>query len=303
MAKLTLQQIKGNTYYIPSPTNVGVYVNGKDAILIDGGSDKEAGKQILRLLDAQDWKLKLILNTHSHADHIGGNAYLQEKTDCQIAASKLEGVFINNPLFEPAFLYGGYPCKDLRNKFLMAKPSVVTEDPLSVEKLLENGLEVISLPGHAFDMVGLKTPDNVFFIADSLIAEQVIMKYHLFFLLDIKSHLATLEQLRTIPADVYVPSHGEPSPQIDALIEVNKAKVYEIITELIKLCLKPLTVDEVVQKVCTSYDITLNPTQYVLVSSTIRSYLSYLYEEGYLEAVFENGKMTWLSTQPLNQGI
>ncbi len=31
------------------------------------------------------------------------------------------------PFVEPSFLYGGYPCKDLRHKFLLASASDVKE--------------------------------------------------------------------------------------------------------------------------------------------------------------------------------
>ena len=120
MAKLTLEHIKGNTYYIPSPTNVGVYLENENAILIDSGNDKEAGRQILRLLEERGLRLKLIINTHSNADHIGGNAYLQERTNCQIAATRLEAAFINDPILEPSLLYGGFPNISINNKFLMA---------------------------------------------------------------------------------------------------------------------------------------------------------------------------------------
>ena len=64
--------------------------------------------------------MKAIFNTHSHADHIGGNRYLQFQTGCSLYASGIECAFTRELLLEPAFLYGGNPPRDLRHKFPMA---------------------------------------------------------------------------------------------------------------------------------------------------------------------------------------
>lgn len=293
MAQLSLVQIKGNTYLIPAPTNVGVYVKDNLAILIDSGNDKEAGRQILRLLTQRDWSLQLIINTHSNADHIGGNSFLQEKTRCQIAATRQEAAFINDPLLEPSFLYGGFPSRDLRNKFLMAKPSNVISVITSSGEILGTGLQAEPLPGHFFEMIGVMTPDQVFFIADSLFPENVINKYHLFYLLDIKSHFATLDKLGKVEAELFIPSHGEPTSKLDALIKANKNKIEEILAKVLGICVEAVTIDDVLAEICTLYQISLNATQYVLLSNTIRSYLTYLYEEDLIDCCFEGGKLTW----------
>lgn len=41
MVKLILEYIKGNIYYILFFIIVGVYVDGKDVILIDSGNNKD----------------------------------------------------------------------------------------------------------------------------------------------------------------------------------------------------------------------------------------------------------------------
>jgi len=63
-------------------------VKGDDkAFLIDSGIKSMHG-EIMEMIQQTDVKLKSILHTHSHHDHIGGNAQLIEKTGCQIIAPK-----------------------------------------------------------------------------------------------------------------------------------------------------------------------------------------------------------------------
>ena len=76
-----LIRIKGNSYYIESPAKIGLYrLNETDVCLFDSGSDKEAGRKVRQILDRNNWRLTAIYNTHSNADHIGGNQYLQKQT-------------------------------------------------------------------------------------------------------------------------------------------------------------------------------------------------------------------------------
>ena len=205
-----LINIIGDTWYIRSPANIGLFKIAHDeVVLIDSGNDKDAAKKILSVIQSNNWKLKMIINTHSNADHIGGNAYLKEKTNCEIAATRLESAFISDPMLEPSFLFGAYPNSKLRNKFLEAKPSSVTNIvsyDVNHGEISETKLQAIPLPGHFMDMIGVMTPDNVFFAADSLFSEDIINKYHVTFIFNVKSFLQTLDKLEQIKADFFVPS-------------------------------------------------------------------------------------------------
>lgn len=76
-----LIQLTERTYYIKSPTNIGLFrLDEKNVCLIDSGNDKDAGRRIRQVLDANGWQLTAIYNTHANADHIGGNRYLQGQT-------------------------------------------------------------------------------------------------------------------------------------------------------------------------------------------------------------------------------
>ncbi len=86
-----LIQVSENNYYIQSPAKIGlIKLNDTEVCLIDSGNDKDAGRKIRKILDANSWKLTAIYNTHSNADHIGGNKYLQEQTGCRIFAPGIE---------------------------------------------------------------------------------------------------------------------------------------------------------------------------------------------------------------------
>lgn len=89
-----------------SPAKIGIVkVSEKEVCLIDSGSDKDAGRRVRKILDEQGWKLTAIYNTHSNADHIGGNRYLQQQTGCKIYAPGMECDFTNHPVLELSFLY------------------------------------------------------------------------------------------------------------------------------------------------------------------------------------------------------
>ena len=86
-----LTQVAGNSYYIQSPAKIGlIRLNDTDVCLIDSGNDKEAGRKVRQILDANGWHLTAIYNTHSNADHIGGNQYLQNQTGCKVYAPGIE---------------------------------------------------------------------------------------------------------------------------------------------------------------------------------------------------------------------
>lgn len=278
------------TYYIKNHTNIGIYkLDDNNIYLIDSGNDKEAGKKILKIINEQGWNIKGIINTHSNADHIGGNKVIQDRTGCEIYASDIEESFVKYPILESTMLYGGFPFKDLRNKFLLAKESKTK----NINELLVDGLEFIPLKGHFFDMIGIKTSDNIFFLGDSLFSEDTINKYHLFYIYDVGEYLNTLSYLKNLKGKLFIPSHCKATNNIDSLIELNKKKIEEILDVIYKYCVENRTFEEILKYIFDKYLLTMNINQYVLISSTIKSYLSYLYDNNKLTYEFIDNKMIW----------
>ena len=286
-----LIQASERSYYIQSPAKIGlVRLNERDVCLIDSGSGKDAGRKVRQHLDANGWDLKAIYNTHSNADHTGGNKYLQSQTGCKIYAPGIECDFTRHPILEPSFLYGGYPCKELRHKFLLAQESEAEE--LRADCLPE-GFEMIPLPGHFFDMAGFRTGDDVVYLADCLSSRETLDKYGITFLYDVAAYLQTLEMVKAMQAKLFIPAHAEASEEISGLAQYNIDKVQEAAERITGICREPLCFEAVLQKLFTDCGLTMNFQQYVLVGSTVRSYLSWLKDTGRLTARFENNMLLW----------
>lgn len=286
-----LVQVAENTFYIESPAKIGlVRLSNTDVCLIDSGSDKDAGRKVRQILDKNGWNLKAIYNTHSNADHIGGNRYLQSQTGCRIFAKGIEHDFTNHPVLEPSFLYGGYPVKELEHKFLLAQESsceMLTEDALP------EGFEMIDLKGHFFDMTGFRTADDIVFLADCLSSEETLNKYKISFIYDVEAYLATLEMVKALEARLFIPSHAKATDDITELCDYNIKAVNEIADKICDICREPLCFEQLLKKLSDDYSLTMNFQQYVLVGSTVRSYLSYLKNTGRLSAVFSDNMLLW----------
>lgn len=286
-----LVQVTDRSYYIQSPAKIGlVRLNDTEVCLIDSGNDKDAGRKVRQLLDANHWKLTAIYNTHSNADHIGGNKYLQGQTGCKIYAPGIECDFTRHPVLEPSFLYGGFPCKDLRHKFLLAQESnaeYLTKD------VLPEGFEIIGLPGHFFDMVGFRTPDDVVYLADCLSSRETLDKYQIGFIYDVAAYLKTLEMVQSLSAKMFIPAHAAATTDISGLAQYNIDKVNEIAEKIVDICAEPLCFEVILQRLFAEYSLTMNFEQYALVGSTVRSYLAWLKDTGRLGVRFENNLLLW----------
>lgn len=288
-----LNQVGEKTYYIDCPAKIGVYLaDDKNVYLIDSGNDKDAGRKVRKIVSENGWRLKGIINTHSNADHIGGNQYLQQQTGCKVFSSGIEKAFTEYPVLESSFLYGGYPCKDLRHKFLLAKPSEVTDFS---DKSFPKEIKIIPLPGHFFDMVGFRTPDDTVFLADCLSSKETLDKYQISFIYDAAEYLKTLETVKSMKAKMFVPAHAPATDDITELADVNISKVHKIADKILSICSNPICFEHILQRLFSGYGLTMNFEQYVLAGSTVRSYLSWLKDSEKLSATFENNMLLYKS--------
>ncbi|WP_026368589.1 MBL fold metallo-hydrolase [Aminiphilus circumscriptus] len=281
------------TWVLPGSVNIGLFEDEGKAVLLDSGGDDSAGRKLLRVVEERGLSLSLVANSHSHADHIGGNALLQKRTGCGVAASPLEGALIEQPALEPFYLWSGAPPRALQTKFLQAQPSRVTLEALPGTRLGETSLDVLDLRGHALGMVGFRTPDDVLFVADTLFSEDILGKYKVSYCADVGAALETLERLETLEAAWFVPCHAAPSEDIRGLVAANRRAFETVSALLAEAAREPAIREELFARVLERLDVALDFVQYGLLFATLSAHLTFLHEKGVLRPEFSGGRLFW----------
>jgi len=292
-----LKQAKGNSYYFGGKLSVGVYLDEqtKTAILIDSSLDKDTARKIDNAILSLGYRPSAIINTHSHADHIGGNHHFQQKhPEISIYASPFEAHLIEAPFLEPLYLAAGsLPFKELRNKFLEAKPSKVTDViPFADHVLTINGVDfqIVTLPGHSFAMFGVLSPDGVFYVSDAVFGEETIEKHGVLFYTDIGLAIESLEKVKNTKADAYVLYHGGACADISSLIDRHLQTFQQTSQFLLDFIREHApTVEAIVQKTMEAFQVPDNVAQHALTTAVVRSYLTKLQQEELIAVTVENG--------------
>ena len=293
---MTLIEVADGVAYMPGAVNIGVIRAGGEAAVVDTGLDKDSGREIRKTLEEEGLKLRAIINTHSHADHYGGNDYLTRNLGAEVYAPEVESSIIQSPILEPLYLFhGAAPIDSLRNRFVMAKPSPVHHvlQPGKVT-IIGREIEIVPLPGHSLNQVGVLV-DGALFCADTVFSERVIDKYRIPVVQDVGSHLETLERLGKTRHRLYVPSHTEPVADTTPLTQLNLDTTNRILGDVQSILSEPKTSEQVQAELCTLYGLDLDVVQqYFLIHTTVMAYLGHLHETKRIRAELRGNSLFWM---------
>lgn len=281
-----LKMITEKTGYFEGPVAVGVhYASPGRVILIDSGSDDSAARKMAGHFEKEGTVIAAIVNTHSHADHCGGNAHLQKRTGCPVYACGIEASLIMDPVLEPMYLYGGGPLKALQNKFLQAEPTagVIRTAPgrLVIE---ETPLELIDLAGHSPAMVGVRTPDDVVFLGDGLIGIETAARHKLLYHFNLGGMFTALQRIETLEANAFVLAHGGLCTEIGATVDDNRSRLQEVNDRILRLLREPMGREALLEGLLAEYGLTPPLPLYYLNLGIVSSHLAWLVQEAWVEA-------------------
>ncbi len=295
---MKLHLIRPNAYHLRGGSNAGLLVHGKEALVIDAGLDDDAGRRILRLAEGLGVSITAILITHAHADHFGGGAFLRRRTGAPVYAPAVEAGIVAHPLLEPLFLFGGaMPIAELRGRFTLARRACPVDHPLEPGTLSIGPftVEVVPLPGHAPNQVGIAWED-VLFCADAFFPTEVLQKHPIPFCADVGPALETLARLPAMPYAFFAPGHGDVlTPEtLPAVIEANRQRLQAILRVVQETLDEPRETAVLLKAVADHLGAEHRaPWQHYLAQTTVLAALAYLREQGLVDVEMRENRLLW----------
>ncbi len=180
-------------------------LGGEGPVLVDTGGDED-GAVLLKMMQAEGVAaaaLRLIVNTHAHWDHCGGNQAIQAASGAPIAANPLAAAwFAQQERYLTWLDYFAVP-------FTYTPAGLIWQDGDEVQ-LGELVWQVIAIPGHAPDAIALYQPEHKLLIsADALHLNDcgiINVAVHGWEALDAAA--ATTARLQQLEIALALPGHG-----------------------------------------------------------------------------------------------
>jgi glyoxylase-like metal-dependent hydrolase (beta-lactamase superfamily II) len=190
--------------------------DGDNATLIDSGYVAHAEQTVELVQHALHGRqLKRLINTHSHSDHIGGNAALQAAFNCEIMV--------------PAGLHAAIA--DWDQDALLLSPLGQQAARFQHDQLISAGCEIemgelnwqaLAVPGHDMEALAYYNPEQRILISGDALWENgfgVIFSELLGEANGLSSARETLEMLSKLAIDTVIPGHGSPFVTVDLAFE------------------------------------------------------------------------------------
>jgi glyoxylase-like metal-dependent hydrolase (beta-lactamase superfamily II) len=261
---------------------------------------ERSGRRLWQLLSEQGLNLVAIFNTHCHGDHVGGNAYLVERTGARVYAPLYDSVVMQHPVWGTMCMFGGAdPLAEFRLPRFAPQPCavdvVVTEGEMGIEGAR---VQVVPLPGHTGSHTGYLVND-VFFTGDILAGEAELDNSPFSYAYSITMRLQSLEKLRDYRSRHYVLGHGKVERDISALVDLNIAQIMDVLNFVKgQLARGRAEASELLSTLCVHFGIEIrNARQYFYWYPVLHSYLSHLSNSGQIDYEIKDHRLLWYTAE------
>jgi glyoxylase-like metal-dependent hydrolase (beta-lactamase superfamily II) len=194
----------------------------KDLVLIDTGyiSDFSETERLITSLAIDLSDTRLIISTHCHCDHIGGNKIIQKKSGCNIILHKIGKYFIDTQ-DDWATWWRYY---NQKADFFSCTKALEEGDILSIGP---HEFHIFHVPGHASDQIVLyNKKEKVLLSSDALWEnDMAVVTLRVEGSRALFSIQESLEKLERLDVKVVYPGHGKPFTDMQAAIAKSRQRI------------------------------------------------------------------------------
>ena len=230
----------------------GYFLTENELVLIDSGPMKST--RFMEMLDERHWKVRAVIHTHVHIDHVANNALLLEKfPDILFYTSKEEADSIastENMIRDMGF-ETVEQAKQTQAVFYPEQVHITGIDMKHPEIAIDDAVfKLVALPGHSIGHVGVVTPDGVCCLGDAIVSEDVLRVSKLPYMSYVEEALESMRKVAELPYETYVIAHQsvETKAAISKIVRDNIAKEEQLSRIAFEMLTKPMTKEEVLAK-------------------------------------------------------
>lgn len=294
------KRVRGNTFVIEAPAElIPCYqVGEREVILLDSGYETPDREALQALLDREQLQVAAVIGTHIHTDHSGNHSYFQSK-GAEIVLPFVEAAVGQSPLTGKLAFFVCSPgqVETLFGNMLVKADRVIFPQETEVS-VCGATFRIVNLPGHTAGHIGIITPDDVFYIGDALMSEDVLQNAKLPTSLSYAMDLESKRKLYDYPCDAYILAHKGVYEDITQLIDRNIASREEKVREIAGFLQEPMTVDELSQVVWRAFSVrTRQPARIAVYLRNLHCVLEYLCDRGDVERHFAEGVTRYVRKQ------
>lgn len=294
MSSSVWKHVLGNTWCLDLSSLIPVYfLNANEVVLLDSGYKNRDREALISALQEKDLHVRAIIGSHSHSDHNENHHYFQENHGSEIILRDIEALIVTDyPLMTLA-----YAMSTPRDMEQYLSPMLVHADRTFSQQDTEISIDghtfgLIPLPGHTPGHTGIATPDQVLFLADAVISEDLLPTAKIPATDDWEQDIITKRMIQTLAFRRYILSHKGIYDDIRELTQYNiddKLERAEMFLSWLKEQ-ESWTISEIEEMMWKKFSLrSRDPVKHISFRRNVHNALTYLELQGRLTKTFHLG--------------
>lgn len=278
-----LERVKGDTWCVVTEfCRIPMFrLGGGEVVLFDSGLWMPGGDDLLTLLDKEGLRVVAVVTSHVHIDHVGYHAALRERYAAVIYMSLYDaGIAGKAGVLRSCFF--GLSARTMRRY----AESLFTDCDRIIRpgdgEITINGARfgVLRLAGHAPEHLGFTTPDNVAYLGDTLLSENVLESVRIPFTTDCSADIDTKNLVGTLRYDGYIVAHNGVYTDITDLAQKNVRMLMEKISVVQQLITDCVSFEHIVSEGIKAFGVAWENRKILIATRNIRAFVDYLLDTG-----------------------